>query len=184
MIAGTGELDQTLLRGLYVEGQPGLRAFLTYFTLLGNWPAVVGISLAAAVWLALKHHPRTALLFLAVTLVGRFLVEFQKLAVARLRPDIIEHLVPVYSLSFPSAHAGNSMILWLTCAILLPPPRWRGAAVAAALTIAFLVGISRPMLGVHWPSDVVGGWAFGAAWVLAMLAVARRWPVWGAHRAW
>lgn len=182
MIAGAGEADRALLQALYVAGQPALRGFLQNFTLLGNWPAIIGISLAAAAWLALKHHPRTALMFLAITLIGRFLVEFQKIAVNRLRPDIIEHLVPVYSLSFPSAHAANSMILWLTCALLLPSRKWRSSAIAAALLIAFLVGISRPMLGVHWPSDVVGGWSFGAAWVLAMMALARRWPIWGAQR--
>ncbi len=55
-------------------------------------------------------------------------------------------------------------------------PRMRRAAVAAALVVTFVVGISRPMLGVHWPSDVVGGWSFGAAWVLAMIALAERWP--------
>lgn len=176
MWVGTGPLDRSLLNALYVAGQPQLRAFMQSFTLLGNWPAVVGISLFAALWLMLSRHPRAALLLLGITLGGRFLVELQKVAVHRLRPDLIEHLVPVKSLSFPSAHAGNSMILWLTLALLLPRREWRPAAVAGALFVTFAVGISRPMLGVHWPSDVVGGWSFGAAWVLAMIALAERWP--------
>lgn len=176
MLTGTHAVDRALLEALYVAGQPQLRAFMQSFTLLGNWPAVVGISLIAALWLAVMRHPRAALVLLAITLGGRFLVELQKVAVHRLRPDLIEHLVPVKSLSFPSAHAGNSMILWLTLALLLPRREWRPAAVAAALFVTFAVGISRPMLGVHWPSDVVGGWSFGAAWVLAMIALAERWP--------
>ena len=176
MMTGTGAVDRALLDALYVAGQPQLRAFMQSFTLLGNWPAVIGVSLVAALWLWLTRHPRAALLLLGITLTGRLLVELQKIGVNRLRPDLIEHLVPVKSLSFPSAHAANSMILWLTIALLLPRPEWRPTAVAAALLTTFAVGISRPMLGVHWPSDVIGGWAFGAAWVLAMIALAERWP--------
>ena len=75
----------------------------------------------------------------------------------------------VVSLSFPSAHAANSMIAWLGLALIAAPPRLRPAAVAAALALALLVGLTRLVLAVHWPSDVIGGWAFGAAWTLLLL---------------
>lgn len=176
MVSGTGALDRAVLDWLYASGQPELRDFMRNFTLLGNWPAVVGFSLAAAVWLLATGHRRSALLLLGITLVGRALVEAMKIGVHRTRPEATDHLVPVYSLSFPSAHAANSMILWLTLALLLPERKWRPAAVTAALLISFAVGVSRPMLGVHWPSDVIGGWAFGAAWVLAMIHLTGRWP--------
>ncbi|MEO7635051.1 MAG: phosphatase PAP2 family protein [Sphingomicrobium sp.] len=176
MWGGTGSLDRALLETLYVGHQPQLRAFMQSFTLLGNWPAVIAISLLAALSLLLTRHPRAALLLLGVSLTGRGLVELQKFAVHRPRPGELAHLVAVNSFSFPSAHAANSMILWLSLALLLPRREWRPAAAAATLPVTFLVGISRPMLGVHWPSDVVGGWAFGAAWVLALLALAERWP--------
>lgn len=176
MVSGTGTLDQAALAWLYSAEQPQLRDFLRYFTLLGNWPAVVGVSVAAALWLLATSHRRAAILLLGITLIGRMLVEGMKLGVQRSRPDATDHLVEVYSLSFPSAHAANSMILWLTLALLLPQRQWRPAAVAAALLVSFAVGISRPMLGVHWPSDVIGGWAFGAAWVLVMVDLTGRWP--------
>ena len=176
MVSGTGTLDRAALAWLYASDQPALRDFMRYFTLLGNWQAVVGVSLIATVWLLATGHRRSALLLLGITLVGRALVEAMKLGVQRTRPEATDHLVPVYSLSFPSAHAANSMILWLTIALLLPQRKWRPAAVATALLISFAVGISRPMLGVHWPSDVIGGWAFGAAWVLVMIDLAGRWP--------
>ena len=175
MVGGTGAADQWLLATLYVGKASWVGDFLASFTLLGNWQAVVGLSLIAAIWLATGHR-RRALLLLGITLVGRGLVEALKLGVHRTRPEASDHLVPVYSLSFPSAHAANSMILWLTLALLLPRREWRPAAVVAALLISFAVGISRPMLGVHWPSDVIGGWSFGAAWVLAMIALTERWP--------
>ncbi len=176
MVSGTTAPDRALLDALYTSGAPGLRNFLRYFTLVGNWQAVVGVSLVAAAWLLATGHRRAALLLLGITLVGRALVEAMKLGVYRSRPEMTDHLVPVYSLSFPSAHAANSMILWLTIALLLPERKWRPAAVVAALFVSFAVGISRPMLGVHWPSDVIGGWAFGAAWVLVMVDLTGRWP--------
>jgi membrane-associated phospholipid phosphatase len=176
MVSGTGTLDRAVLALLYAADRPGLSEFLRNFTLLGNWPAVVGVSLLAAVWLLATGHRRSALVLLAITLVGRALVEAMKIGVHRSRPESTDHLVPVYSLSFPSAHAANSMILWLSIALLLPKREWRPAAVVAALVISFAVGISRPMLGVHWPSDVIGGWSFGAAWVLAMIHITGRWP--------
>ena len=97
------------------------------------------------------------------------------------RPPVVdERLKPVAKFansgSYPSGHAANSMILLLSLAIIAAPREQRWWAVPAALAGTFLVGISRPMLGVHWPSDVVGGWVFGAAWVMVMLALAERWP--------
>jgi undecaprenyl-diphosphatase len=60
------------------------------------------------------------------------------------------------------------MLTWLALALLLAPVR-RTAAVALAVTLAVAVGLTRLVLHVHWPSDVIGGWAFGAAWALLVL---------------
>jgi undecaprenyl-diphosphatase len=52
--------------------------------------------------------------------------------------------------------------------------RWRGPAVAGAILLSLLIGASRVMLGVHWPSDVIGGWSFGLLWVVLTLRLAER----------
>jgi undecaprenyl-diphosphatase len=176
MVGGTGSLDLYLLGQLYSADSPATQAFARFVTLFGEWPVVLlsGLIAAAVLW-AMKRK-RSALLLLAVTLVGRALVALLKNGVQRQRPDAHEHLVPVASLSFPSAHAANSMILFLSLALIAAPRHHHRWTVPMALAGTFMVGISRPMLGVHWPSDVVGGWSFGAAWVLAMLMVAERWP--------
>ena len=68
------------------------------------------------------------------------------------------------------------MIVYLGLALLaFDDPSHRRWAVAAALLLSFLIGLSRPMLGVHWPSDVVAGWAFGLFWTLLVLALSSRW---------
>jgi len=174
MLTGTGALDHRLLHALYAMDRPALRAGVIAVTNLGEWWVLVALTLAGVAVLLLSRRPRSALLLLAITLVGRGLVEIQKLGIGRLRPEDQVHLVPVRSLSFPSGHAANSMIVLLSLALLVPGPRWTRLAVPLALAATAAVGLTRPMLGVHWPSDVIGGWAFGAAWVLAMLGLAER----------
>jgi len=176
MIGGTGTADKALLDALYAGHHPLLEPAAHVVTLAGEWQVQLGLTFAATLWLLYRRHTRSAFLLLTVVLVGRSLVELQKRGIGRLRPDDETHLVPVKSLSFPSAHAGNSMILFLTAALVLAPERHRPLAVALALLGTFAIGVSRPMLGVHWPSDVVGGWSFGALWVLTMLSLVRRWP--------
>jgi undecaprenyl-diphosphatase len=67
------------------------------------------------------------------------------------------------------------MIFYTTMALALTiGTRWHRLAVAAAVFISLLVGVSRVMLGVHWPSDVIGGWSFGMLWVLLTLRISER----------
>ena len=110
------------------------------------------------------------LALLLITMTGRALSEVQKYWIARARPDLEPHLVVVKTNSFPSGHAASSMIFYVTLAVVLAAgsplePR----ETVAAMLLSLLIGISRVMLGVHWPSDVVGGWAFGLLWVLLTL---------------
>lgn len=170
LLGGTGPLDRQLYESLYAGGHPALVAAAQAVTLLGDPRLLVPAAFAIALWLWWRGHPRTALTFLAVTMAGRGVNSLVKLDVARVRPSLEPHLVVERSNSFPSGHATGSMIFFLALALLLAHRgQWRRWWAAAAVVVSLFVGLSRVMLGVHWPSDVVGGWAFGALWVIVTL---------------
>lgn len=173
LVGGTGPLDRHMLQSVYVGGEPALIAGARGLTLLGEPDLLVPASLALALALWWRGQRRSGVTLVVVVLVGRLLGMAQKYEIARFRPEVEPHLVFVESLSFPSGHAAGSMIFYLTLALLLTrrgPAR--SAAVAAAVLLSLGIGTSRVMVGVHWPSDVVGGWAFGLLWVMLALPVA------------
>jgi undecaprenyl-diphosphatase len=175
LTVGSGAADGHILHLFYAGDHPLLAAVARSLTMMGEGPVLILAAAVAAAILLWQGHPRRGFSVLAVSLVGRLLVDAQKYAILRFRPENEIHLVPVSSPSFPSAHAANSTILALTLALVFfGTGRFRGVAVALALAFGFLVGLSRVVLGVHWPSDVVGGWAFALLWVLLTLPLAER----------
>ncbi|MDP9085607.1 MAG: phosphatase PAP2 family protein [Pseudomonadota bacterium] len=144
--------------------------FLNY---AGGAPATLGLGLATAMLLYFREHKRAALWFVAIAGVGRLLVEGIKLTVQRARPALDPHPVLTHSLSFPSAHAANSMIVFPMLVLFLVAPGKRLLPMAIAIFASLIIGASRPLLGVHWPSDVVAGWALGGAWLLTTWPIAR-----------
>jgi undecaprenyl-diphosphatase len=171
---GRGPLDRDIYQALYAGGDPALIAGARAFTALGEPTVLVIAGFLVAGWLWLRKRGRFAVMLLLVILAGRGLSEVQKYWIARARPDLEPHLVVVKTSSFPSGHATSSMIFYLTLALALAPPGWRRIAAAGAILLSLLIGLSRVMLGVHWPSDVIGGWSFGMLWVLLTLRAAER----------
>lgn len=173
LVGGTGPADRATYEWLYAGDRPALAAAARFVTFFGGPAVLVGAGFLFVAIMWARGHRHTGLTLLAVTLLGRGVAELQKYEVARVRPGLEAHLVLVKTSSFPSGHATSSMIFYLTLALVLTHrSRWRRPAAALAILGSLLVGTSRVMLGVHWPSDVVGGWAFGLLWVLLTLPIA------------
>jgi undecaprenyl-diphosphatase len=175
LLGGGSAVDRTLYEALYVGRRPVLLPIARAFTFLGDPTLLIGAGALLALWLWTAGRGRLGVALLLVTMTGRGLGEAQKYWIARVRPDLEPHLVIVKTSSFPSGHATSSMIFYLALALALAAhSRRRFTAAAAAILLSLLIGTSRVMLGVHWPSDVIGGWAFGMLWVLLTLRVAER----------
>ena len=144
-------------------------------TALGGVTVLVLVTALVAGFLATARHWLTLALVLGGTISGTLLVTLVKGLVGRVRPTVTDHLVAVYDASFPSGHAANSACVYLTLALLLLQITERRAVkryiLAATALLVTAIGISRVYLGVHWPSDVLAGWTFGALWAVAWWAL-------------
>ena len=156
---------------------PLLTLVMRDLTSLGSTVVMTLITAVTVIYLALFGSRRMAALVLSAMVSGSALVSLTKSLFGRARPDLALADLTVSGLSFPSGHASMSAIAFLTMGALIAATRRRTREriyillVAGLLTL--LVGISRVTLGVHWATDVIGGWAFGAAWAVLWLQVAR-----------
>jgi undecaprenyl-diphosphatase len=152
---------------------PQVTGWIILLTHGGGAAFLLALTGAGILLLWLRGERQRALALGATVIAGRLGIELIKWLVDRPRPSFEAHPVYVFSQSFPSGHAGNSMITYLALALFVVPQRWRGAALVGAVLIALAIGATRPILGVHWPSDVLGGWIYGLAvvwlgWTLSL----------------
>jgi undecaprenyl-diphosphatase len=119
----------------------------------------------AAVVLYLMHRARAALFVVVVMLGAAVLEAVSKPAVGRDRPMFVHPVATATGRSFPSGHALGAFVAF-GLAVLLVPRHFRLAAAIVGSAAVLLVSYSRLALGVHYVSDVVGGWLLGAAWLV------------------
>ncbi|WP_417424599.1 phosphatase PAP2 family protein [Hoeflea sp.] len=168
-------IDETLFLLLRVPGDPStplgpewLQEIALEVTAVGGFPLII-LTLAAVTGFFIVTKRYGAALYAVLSVgSGALLSQTLKQYYARPRPDLVDHLDNVHTLSFPSGHALVTTVAYLTLAALvigyLDDRRARAYVLLVAIFVAVLVGVSRVYLGVHWPSDVAAGWALGAAW--------------------
>ena len=171
-------MDAAVLGFLVDHRAPVPTAVLIVLTHLGGPVAMTVLGTGTTLWLAYRGYRSQAACVAAVGLGGVALVRIGKAAVDRTRPPIDDHLVFVNNQAFPSGHAlGSVTVLGVITAVLvarLTAPRARGAVIAVAALLVAAIAFSRLYLGVHWASDVLGGWLYGGAWLGVCLVVAVR----------
>ncbi|RJQ65894.1 MAG: phosphatase PAP2 family protein [Desulfobacteraceae bacterium] len=147
------------------------------FTALGGIGVLTFITLGVMGYLLLHRNFRIMALVVIAVGGGTLLSFMLKSSFDRPRPDLVPHASYVYTASFPSGHSMMSAATYLTLGALLarvhPKRRTKAYILTVAVLTTFAVGISRIYMGVHWPSDVLGGWTLGAAWALLCWLVAR-----------
>lgn len=171
--------DDALLWKMHALASPGLNSFFVLMSKLGYQWGVIPIDvLIVGVLLFMRRWRKAA--FAATAFVGSALLNLgSKQIFQRERPSLWESVAPESTFSFPSGHAMGSMTLALTVVLLLWNTRWRWPALCAAITFTGLVGLARVYLGVHYPSDILGGWCAALVWVLGvyMVMFRRRWSL-------
>ena len=160
--------DVPLLEGLHALQRPALDTVFLAFSAVGFSGGVVPVDVVLIAVLAIRRHPRSAA-FAAIALGGSALLNIAaKHVLQRARPALWIPIAPESTYSFPSGHAMGSMTLACVVACLAWDTRWRGAALVLGVAFSLGVGVSRVYLGVHYPSDVLAGWAAAVAWVVAV----------------
>jgi undecaprenyl-diphosphatase len=146
-------------------------------TALGGAAFLSLLTIVVVGFLWLRRIYRAATFVLVATLGGLAVSSTLKWFFERPRPDIVPHLAPVYTSSFPSGHSMLSATVFLTLGVLLASfvqeRRLKAYFLIVALVLTTLVGASRVYLGVHYPTDVLAGWIAGMAWAIACWLVAR-----------
>jgi undecaprenyl-diphosphatase len=138
-------------------------------------------------FLLLQTRYWTAFFIFMTAVTGEVLSYAMKSVFARPRPTVVPHLREAFSSSFPSGHAMQSAIIYLTLgAVLMRITESRLTKIyccTVAMLLTFLVGVSRVWLGVHYPTDVLAGWIVGLFWACLCWLAAQHYEVRAGLRA-
>lgn len=166
--------DDALLWQAHALSSPTLDRFFVVVSALGYQWGVVPADIVLTLGLLVARRWREAT-FAGVSLGGSTLLNMAtKQFFQRDRPALWESIAPEHTFSFPSGHAMGSATLAMVVVLLCWHTRFRWPVVAFAVLFALTVGASRIYLGVHYPSDILGGWAAGIAWVSGVYLVLYR----------
>jgi membrane-associated phospholipid phosphatase len=166
--------DETMLLFAHGHATPALDSFFTRVTQLGD---PIGVMLAALLLVAVlwNYSYSRAVLTMTVLFGASYVSVVLKLVYLRARPELWHQVVTEPSYSFPSGHAMTSLSLVALLLFLLWHSRWRLPILFGGLVYVIAIGCSRVYLGVHYPSDIVGGWLAAISWFSLVLLTFRAW---------
>ena len=161
-----GLIELAAMDSVHAWSGPCMDAAIVWVSHLGYSHGVVPFDILFVAALLLRRQWREGLFALVALGGSLWLNGVLKAAFAEPRPDLWEPLWRYSGYSFPSGHAMGSMTLAWVVVLLAWRTRWRMPVLLAALAFAVLVGLSRVYLGVHYPSDILAGWAAASTWTV------------------
>jgi undecaprenyl-diphosphatase len=160
----------------HLKGPTWTREVAQDISSLGGASVTVILTVSVAGYLLIKGKRREGTWVICAVAGGSAVCAGLKHVFDRPRPAVVPFFAATNDPSFPSGHSMTSAVVYLTLGVLMARSAsgWTQKLffLATGLTLSGLVGISRVMLGVHYPSDVVAGWSAGASWALLCWIVA------------
>lgn len=147
------------------------------FTYIGEPITLLTLCAGLGLWL-LKMGERSQATILVIAGVGAVILNnLLKILFGRERPLLWERVVDVGHYSFPSGHAMISLVIYGMIGYLLTSkfPQWQGRIISLTLLLVVGIGLSRLYLGVHWPTDILAGYAAGIVWLFACIFSLQVW---------
>lgn len=175
-------LDTSAARTLHeaVRDSPVLVDALQAVSFMGSPVWFYVVTGGAAIYLWRQGHPRLAVFLVVTGILGGIIDSIAKIVVDRPRPSLEQPVATAHGKSFPSGHAMSSVVGYGALLLVFLPMiarRWRRPVIAAAVMLVLAIGFTRLALGVHYITDVIGGFLLGAAWLAAATAAFSVWRV-------
>jgi membrane-associated phospholipid phosphatase len=173
----TQVFDTKVLHALRQTHTHNLDVLMTGITFLGESRFLIVVSIGIGIYLLWKRQIAEALTLFIAAIGASGLNYVLKIVFARARPELWERIIDEKFYSFPSGHATLSLVIYGLIAYLLITylsRGWRVYVISLTALLILAIGFSRLYLGVHWPTDVMAGYASGSVWLIACILTLRK----------
>ncbi|SDN67792.1 phosphatase PAP2 family protein [Bacillus sp. OK048] len=163
------DFDHDIIAAIQGLESPLLTKVMRFFTFIGSTPVVIVLMILVIIFLyKVLHHRLELILLISAILGSAVLNQILKQVFHRIRPNF-HRLIDISGYSFPSGHAMNAFTVYVIISFLLwrhIPSKWGRSLLICISTVMILaIGISRIYLGVHYPSDIIGGYLASGFWL-------------------
>ncbi|MBK4737300.1 phosphatase PAP2 family protein [Noviherbaspirillum pedocola] len=167
--------DRPTLLFVHSHASRQLDVVMLVVTWLGSRYILFPLDALLIVVFLLRQNRKSAAPFLVAAVLGAALLDFiAKHVFARIRPHLWDSIAPELTYSFPSGHAINSITMVAAIIFICRNKQWRTLIAIFGACYVLFVAMSRLYLGVHYPSDILGGWLVSLAWVNLLTVAFKR----------